>query len=287
MYFDELLRRELIDPKQVVALRHHPREPALRKVLPWLAAEKPELYNAFQQAQNIRAEGAMKKASYVASFVERESSKALFVGLYRVTSYKSISHKQYWKIPANIELQKLGMTGFTGDRPHIVWFELDLLDFYKIWRGKLIVQWPAGRLWWRWVDRNKIPVDAVSEENLLTRDMPDWKELILSWDALSVLPSSWSARLSQWRGIYLILDGSDGKGYVGSAYGSENLLGRWRNYGKSGHGGNRRLRERNPRNLRFCILQLVSQDLSSVEAIYLENTWKERLGTKKFGLNAN
>ena len=40
----------------------------------------------------------------------------------------------------------------------------------------------------------------------------------------------WKSALSQWRGVYFIFDATDGKGYVGSAYGSGNLLGRWLNY---------------------------------------------------------
>jgi hypothetical protein len=43
----------------------------------------------------------------------------------------------------------------------------------------------------------------------------------------------------EWRGIYYIFDVSDGKGYVGSAYGNDDLLGRWMNYTSVGHGGNR------------------------------------------------
>lgn len=45
--------------------------------------------------------------------------------------------------------------------------------------------------------------------------------------------------LAEWRGIYLIFDTRDAKAYVGSAYGSENILGRWRSYADSGHGGHR------------------------------------------------
>ena len=40
--------------------RHRPHEPGLRKVLPWLAAEWPDLFNAFQQTQGEQLETAMK-----------------------------------------------------------------------------------------------------------------------------------------------------------------------------------------------------------------------------------
>ena len=76
--------------------------------------------------------------------------------------------------------------------------------------------------------------------------------------------------------------------YVGSAYGAENLLGRWRHYGASGHGGNRLLRQRDPTNFRFTILELVSPTMPSEEVQLLESNWKERLHTRQpHGLNDN
>ena len=85
-----------------------------------------------------------------------------------------------------------------------------------------------------------------------------------------------------------IFDASDGKGYVGSAYGEANLYGRWLNYAARGHGGNKLLKERDPRNFRFSILQRVSPDMSAGDLIRLESSWKERLHTRQpFGLNDN
>jgi len=102
------------------------------------------------------------------------------------------------------------------------------------------------------------------------------------------LPSRLKADLSQWRGIYYIFDETDGKGYVGSAYGADNLLGRWRNYAATGHGGNSLLRRRDPRRFRFSILQRVSPDMDADDVIQLEGKWKERLHTRApQGLNDN
>ncbi len=181
------------------------------------------------------------------------------------------------------------MRGFTGDRPSLLWFNLAPTDFYAHWKGKLVIGWPPPeRSWWRRAHRNEIPVLAVLEESMLDAAMPPWEEIDLGWDELAVLPSRWRAALSQWRGIYYIFDASDGKAYVGSAYGADNLLGRWRNYAASGHGGNRRLRQRDPRNFRFTILQRVSPDMDSADVIRLEATWKDRLHTRAAaGLNDN
>ena len=157
------------------------------------------------------------------------------------------------------------------------------------WKGNLVVGWPPPeRSWWRRAHRNEIPVLAILEESALDAAMPEWDRINLTWDELTVLPTRWRNALSQWRGIYFIFDESDDKGYIGSAYGSENLLGRWRGYGATGHGGNRLLRGRDPRNFRFTILQRVSPDMDADDVIRLEGSWKERLHTRApRGLNDN
>ena len=118
--------------------------------------------------------------------------------------------------------------------------------------------------------------------------MPDWRDLVLTWAELQAIPASWRHALGQWRGVYFIHDASDGRGYVGSAYGSENLLGRWLNYAATGHGDTKDLLKRTPGNFRFSILERVSPDLEPEDVIRLESRWKHRLHTRgRFGLNRN
>jgi hypothetical protein len=287
----DLLRGKGIDPEQVLVMRHRPSEPELNKVLPWLAAERPDLFNAYQQTQGERVEKAMLGAKYVASFIAREPGKALFIGLYAMNGSKEMTYKGCSKLPLTVELTALGMRGFSGEnvRPTIHWFDLALTDFYADWKGKLIVGWPGlERSWWRWADRNDFPVLAVLDESALGTRMPSWEEIVLTWEQLAVLPTNWRGKLSEWRAIYYIFDTSDGKGYVGSAYGEANLLGRWLGYAAVGHGGNRLLRVRNPKHFQFSILQRVSPDMDAADVIRLEGTWKERLHTRQpYGLNDN
>jgi hypothetical protein len=117
--------------------------------------------------------------------------------------------------------------------------------------------------------------------------MPPAEELTLAWEELKNLPSSWKSALAQWRGVYFILDRSDGKSYVGSAYGRDNIYSRWSNYAARGHGGNKQLRGRKPENFLFSILERVSPDMVPEEVIQKENHWKKRLHTREFGLNDN
>ena len=121
------------------------------------------------------------------------------------------------------------------------------------------------------------------------KDMPDWRQIDLSWDELCILPKAWQTSLWHWRCIYYIFDISDGKGYVGSASGAGNLLDRWQNYAATGHGGNRLLQPpRQASNLRFSILERVSPDMGRDEVVQLEQTWKLRLHTHApYGLNEN
>jgi hypothetical protein len=286
MNLNDLLSSQDIDPAKVIVMRHRPHERELAKVLPWLAAERPETFNAYQQTQGEKVENAMKRLEgegYVASFIGHAPGQALFVGLYEIGASTPLTREQFWAVPAFAEMRAFGIQGFTDADPReaILWFDLTPTDFYSHWKGKLVVDWPPPeRSWWRRSHRN--------EESALDAAMPEWDRLDITWEELAVLPSRWKAAIRQWRGIYFIFDESDGKGYVGSAYGGENLLGRWLNYAASGHGGNRLLRERDPRNFRFTILQRVSPDMDSDDVIRLEASWKDRLHTRApFGLNDN
>lgn len=295
MELNDLLTKQGLDPKTVLVMRHRPREPELHKVLPWLAAERPDTYNAYQQTQSPKAEKAMQKANYVASFIGHEAGKALFVGIYRRGASRPLTLDEYWQVDAYIEMRdKYGLGGFDVESVHkqqrasLLWFDLELTENYIDWKGRLVIEWPPPeRSWWRWAGRNTMPVHAIHERSILVREMPSWDQLLLTWHELQDLPSTWKAALRQWRGIYYIFDQSDEKGYIGSAYGSENLLGRWQDYAKRGHGGNKRLRERKPDNFRFSILQRVSPDLDAADVIQLEATWKDRLHTREYGLNEN
>ena len=293
MNLKDLLLSKNIDPQHVLVLRHRPLEPELNKVLPWLAAEKPDVFNAYQQTQTKQVEQAMKNARDVAAFIGHEPGKALFVGLYSVKESKPITPKEYGQILANDVLKSFGHEGFTEEssRSSILWFDLVLTDFYAHWKGKLIVRWPPlDKNWYRWAYKpnNEMPVLAILEESALDAAMPEWDAIDLAWVELGVLPTQWKSRLSEWRGIYYIFDILDRKGYIGSAYGEYNLLGRWSNYAAHGHGGNRLLQQRDPRNFRFTILQRVSPDMEAHDVIRLESSWKQRLHTRKpYGLNDN
>src|SRR5688572_26901090 len=108
MNFTELLTLRGFDAEKVLALRHRPQEPELRRVFPWLAAERPAVFNAYQQTQGPRVESAMRQLSgvgYVASFIGHEPGRAAYAGLYAIRGFHPISYDEYWRVPAYVEMK--------------------------------------------------------------------------------------------------------------------------------------------------------------------------------------
>lgn len=286
--FRNLLELEKLDPAEVLLVRHTPVEKDLKRAFPWLVVERPDLFLAYQQIQWPQAEKAMTKASYVVGFVGQEPRTATFGGLYRINGWRTLDEAGYNAFPGNAELKTFGMAGRAAGSGDCLAFDLERLPYFEDWVGRLVISWPAPyQLWCRWAERGQFPVLSIDQESRFIRQMPSWEALVLTWTELQNLPSTWRTTLAQWRGVYFIFDTVAGRGYVGSAYGEENILGRWLAYARTGHGGNKGLRASQPGDLRFSILQRTSPDMDPADIVALESTWKDRLHTRAHGLNHN
>ena len=198
MDFKDLLIKQKFDLEKVMVMRHSPTEPELRKVLPWLAVDKPEVFNAYQQCQTPSAEKALAKADFVASFIGH-SDKAIWVGLYRRGNSRPINAAQLWDIPAIQELKPFGITGLEAHRDLPNGSTSNCSPSAKIGKARLVVKWPPGMLWWRWAKSNDFIVHAIHEDSVFDKKMPSWDQLSLTWADLKVLPNRWQAELSHWR----------------------------------------------------------------------------------------
>lgn len=293
--FRDLLEKQGIDTKgrkRILLLRHRPYEPQLARAMPMMIAEQPELFETYQSVPG-RPAASMRRADLVASFIGLQPGTAHFVGLYCIGASRALDFKAFWAIPGNRLLRDVGYEGFTQEKAKalgtVMQFDLELLPFGQDWRGRLVIDYPPPeRSWFRWVDRGVFPVRAILEESAFAPKPPEWEDIDLTYGDLLLMPKSWQARIAEWRGIYLIFDEADGKSYVGSAYGRDNILGRWQAYARNGHGGNRDLRDRDPRTFRFTLLERLAPDLPADEVIRREVSWKRRLHSRvPFGLNAN
>jgi len=122
---------------------------------------------------------------------------------------------------------------------------------------------------------------------------PGYENINLSWFDLKrvVEKNNWKTALQNQKGVYLIIDSSNGKKYVGSAYGENMVLGRWKQYLKNGHGGNKELKtipfDHIKKNFRYSILDIFKSTIDDKVIIQRESWWKEVLLTREFGYNKN
>jgi hypothetical protein len=108
--------------------------------------------------------------------------------------------------------------------------------------------------------------------------------------------NDWKTALQNVKGVYVISDKSNGKKYVGSAYGDFGIWSRWAVYAGTGHGFNNELTKiisKNGigyarKNFRFCLLEYKPVKTDDSTIIYRESFWKEALLSRTdFGYNKN
>lgn len=170
--------------------------------------------------------------------------------------------------------------------------------------GRLVITWD-DRKTMNIVMRDKeaisrLTVKTILEQpyNELGEDFPGYENVDLSWNDLRrVLKfKNWQTALENQKAVYLITDTATNKRYVGSAYGDNMLLGRWRNYAENGHGGNKELKalveeqglEYVKDNFRYSILDIYKSTIDDEAIIVRESWWKNILLTRgDYGYNAN
>lgn len=233
----------------------------------YLAGEFPE-WQRQQSGRNFQRQ-------HVVSLVELpEPHLWLFVGLYRVNGVTPRSGGHYYDLSEVPECSELN--------------------------GRLVVKFARpGRTSYLTAERwaNDMTAHEVRPDRLTIREFPGYRNVHISFTELQHLskesPASWSAALSSVAGVYLITDLKLGKLYVGSASGQGGFWSRWLGYAKTGHGGNRELRQllkQTPdqrKHWRLSILELADVTASDETVLARESHWKNILVSRTHGLNAN
>ncbi|MCG7856688.1 GIY-YIG nuclease family protein [Flavihumibacter sediminis] len=177
-----------------------------------------------------------------------------------------------------------------------VGYEYETLPNYEKYFGRLIIHFKNTS---QNVIRN---AESVIEDCEVVQILPDlfdndifpgYDKVNISWKDLSkvIEKDTWKTALQNQKGVYLITDTSNGKMYVGSAYGDEMILNRWLAYVKTGHGNNIELKGLDfshiKENFRFSILDIFKATTDIQSIIEREIWWKETLMSRKFGYNSN
>ncbi|GAA4473623.1 GIY-YIG nuclease family protein [Novipirellula rosea] len=280
-----LLEQSGVDLSDALIMRHTP-PGALGIAYPSLAATNHEVFHAYQSIQGPAYEKRLKQKGWLISFVVDAAGQTVLAGVFRKENEILDSSKIE---AANRVLSRFAFQSTAAETP--IWFELSLSGHLSKFRGRLVVEWHNHISWCRDADSPKsvFEVTSISPESLLVPPkLPHWRSIIWKWDDLKTLPQSWRIAISQWRAIYLIHDSSTNKNYVGSAYGSDNLLARWEGYAKSGNNDNKHLKPLDPSGFSFSILEVLSHTATESEVTTRESTWKKRLHTLyPNGLNGN
>lgn len=175
-------------------------------------------------------------------------------------------------------------------------YEYETLYDYEKYFGRIIVRFKNKS---QNMVRKAISVIDDCEISQILPDIfdndifPGYDKVNVSWNELSrvITKDTWITALRNQKGIYLITDTSNGKMYIGSAYGDEMILNRWESYVQTGHGGNKALRNLAFKHIktyfRYSILDIFKSTTESQIIIERENWWKETLLSRKFGYNAN
>ena len=122
---------------------------------------------------------------------------------------------------------------------------------------------------------------------------PGYENVNVSWKNLKRLinNNAWKTALENQKGVYLLTDKSNGKMYVGAAYGENMIHGRWRAYVRTGHGGNVDLKklgfEYIKENFSYSILEIYKSTIDDNTILARENWWKSVLQTRIYGYNLN
>ncbi|MBJ75721.1 MAG: hypothetical protein CMJ98_01760 [Planctomycetes bacterium] len=203
--------------------------------------------------------------------------KWLFVGMYRSNGYRHV------KSPDHFE------------------YDLELLPESEELAGRLIVEFHrSGRQSYliaeRWAD--SMEVSELLPAKYEIEEFPGYSSFLLTKQRLDIVVQrevpSWKAALRNVSGVYLIADRTTGTLYVGSAHGVAGMWGRWCEYSKTGHGGNRELRKllkkkgkTHADNFQFGVLETADSEVGAEEILARESRWKDLLLTRSFGHNAN
>ncbi len=240
----------------------------------------------FELYQSLQVRPVFKGCEQIVSFVGDGSTRAKFVGVYRVLRQSAASQSL---VPKDCPYQEWR----TISR---FFYQLEHQTQYEELEGRVVVDWGSGALAWHQHLKNK-PVIEVFPKGRILEPFTDYLDFTLTHSQLKELVANqvahrdWYSSMSAVAGVYLILAQDTGDQYVGSAYGLDGIWGRWRQYAANGHGGNVMLRDllksndAYPDAFRYSVLQVLPKTTTPTEVIRWENQYKKKLGSRATGLN--
>lgn len=276
--FFDLLRLNNIEPSRTRLVRHGTKE-----IMPLEVFHQTP--GRFDEYMAWQVKNKFSKTDYLAVFVPSMGTKALFLGIWKIDGVTRNAQLE----PQHRQLLKVNELPLEWYDKHER-YDITKTEAMSELSERLVIDW--GKSTVAWVQKLDKKIFEIKPPNSIG-EFKSFDDVHLSYVDLQKLITdkaanfTWVNALSSINAIYLINDNSDGKLYVGSAYGADGLLGRWETYSINGHGGNKLLFNKNPQSFEFSILEIIPKTFTASQVIDRENKWKTKLGTRAYGLNGN
>lgn len=276
LYLDEIIKMKGLDPKRVLLIRHAMTHDRFR-----LCYER----NFVKEYTQIQRNGFAKDYDYWMVFISDKGTKAKYFTTYTVKDIKPVLKEN---IPDDFPI--LEEIDYTEDRQYI----LEEAGFLNDLKNRLVIEWGGSVRKWDQNGSNKKEIVSIS-----SNEFPGYENVVLSFNRLKDIVDNpfahddYVSALKNIYAVYLISNTKTGKLYVGSAYGDSGLFGRWEEYVRTHHGGNKLLKEylkNNPKgyeNFKFSILQIFAKNTKDDIVINAESLFKDKLLSREFGYNDN
>ena len=278
LYLSDILRRTGIELNKVKLIRHVLSDREFRKCY------ESGFVKEYTQIQKV---GFSSNYEYWIVFISDKGTSCKLYACYKVNGWRPNTSEL---IPNDFPYP----TWFNGSG---VYFSLDKTTLLEEFEGRLIIDWGKATRSWHQKATTEKPVLAIQSSK--KTQFNGYENVILDYYTLKVIIEdpvvyeNWHTALSSVYAIYLITDMYSGKQYIGSAYGKGGLLSRWACYVATKHGGNNGMKDiicQHPERyqyFQFSILQVLPKTITDDEVIHFEGLYKDKLLTRKFGMNEN
>ena len=239
----------------------------------------------FEGYQSFQSRNKFGGADHIAVFSPSQGTSALFLGVWDILGCTD-NVEEHTDLRQIIDDYNFPSSWHEG----ISYYHLKKNPSPDELSERLLIDWGGSTV--SWVQGKDKQIIELRRQNSIGK-FASYDQVQINYQDLKILCSDkaanidWVNALSAVNGVYLIKDCSTGKLYVGSAYGSSGILGRWSAYAADGHGENIGLMNLDPSNFEFSILEIVSSTVAESDVIHRENRWKAKLGSIEFGLNLN
>jgi hypothetical protein len=274
--FNDLLLKAEANLKFVRLMRHKDNAALPGRTIYELWRDNPAEFERYQAEQDPTTHAKVKDSKQWASFVVTPEKGTMFVGLYDV----------HYIGPSEMEMVS-PTTGevFVPKGKHV--YKTLRNPVLSAYEGRLYINWGAGHLaWCQYADRNDKPIIEIKQK-FSEPAFPGYLSFIVTVTQVPTLPLTWVEALRSAKGVYVLTCPRTKELYVGSATGVDGFYGRWCEYARDGHGGNIQLKNRDRSEYQVTILEVAGSSLSTQEIWNLESHWKDKLQTRKMGLNSN